>query len=154
MDPHRHPAVTAFLQRFSSMMALEGLPVPAGRMLGLLFVQGRDLTAEELARQLSISRSNVSTTVRLLETLGLVERFRLPGERKDRFRLPEEPFRPLLGASVVRAVRMRDSVLECREELPPELLPAGERLGDLARFFGFAADWLARMHQEWTPEAE
>jgi DNA-binding transcriptional ArsR family regulator len=149
MHPSAHPAVQAFLDRFSAMMEPEGLPRPAGRMLALFFADGGELTAEQLAERLGISRSNVSTTVRLLESLGVVERSRRPGERQDVFRLPADPFLPLLRASVARATRMRDMVGACRAELPRSLGAAGERLGALEGFFGHAAGWLADMEAAW-----
>ncbi len=149
MRPSDHPAVRDFLDRFSAMMEPEGLPRPAGRMLGLLFAEGGELTAEQLAERLQISRSNVSTTVRVLESLGVVERTRRPGERQDLFRLPPDPFVPMLRASVLRAARMRDMVGACRADLPKSLRDAGERLGALEGFFAHAAGWLGDMEAAW-----
>lgn len=151
MRPSEHPAVQEFLDRFSTLMEPEGLPRPAGRMLGLFFAEGGEQTAEELAQRLQISRSNVSTTVRLLESLGVVERTRRPGERHDRFRLYADPFAPMLRASVLRAARMREMVGACRAELPANLRGASDRLGTLEAFFGHAAGWLARMEADWEP---
>jgi DNA-binding transcriptional regulator GbsR (MarR family) len=151
MRPSEHPAVQEFLDRFSTLMEPEGLPRPAGRMLGLFFAEGGEQTAEELARRLQISRSNVSTTVRVLESLGVVERTRRPGERHDRFRLYADPFVPMLRASVLRAARMRDMVGACRAELPPRLREASDRLAALQAFFGHAAGWLAQMEAAWVP---
>lgn len=149
MRLHDHPAVRDFLDRFSLMMEAEGLPRQAGRMLGLFFAEGTEQTADALASKLGISRSNVSTTVRLLEALGVVERTRRPGERQDFFRLPADPFVPLLRAGVMRADRMRATVAECRAGIPRSLASASARLGDLERFFGFAAGWLGDMEQDW-----
>lgn len=133
------------------MMEPEGLPRPAGRMLALFFADGGELTAEELAGRLGISRSNVSTTVRVLESLGVVERARRPGERQDRFRLPPDPFVPMLRASVLRASRMRDMVGATRADLPRSLRDAAERLGALQTFFAHAAGWLDDMQAAWPP---
>lgn len=149
MRASQHPAVVEFLDRFSAMMEPEGLPRPAGRMLGLFFVEGGPFTAEELSERLQISRSNVSTTVRLLESLGVVHRTRMPGERTDRFRLHDDPFVPMLQASVMRANRMRTLVRECRSALPASLKPAAQRLRPLEQFFGHAAEWLAGMAGAW-----
>ncbi|HEY0930594.1 MAG TPA: MarR family transcriptional regulator [Gemmatimonas sp.] len=149
MRASQHPTVVDFLDRFSAMMEPEGLPRPAGRMLGLFFVEVGPLTAEELSEQLQISRSNVSTTVRMLESLGVVHRTRLPGERTDRFRLHDDPFVPMLQASVARAERMRELVKGCRSALPASLKPAAQRLRPLEQFFGHAAQWLTEMAGAW-----
>lgn len=151
MHPSDHPAVQDFMDRFSTMMEPEGLPRPAGRMLALFFADGGEMTAEELAERLHISRSNVSTTVRLLESLGVVERSRRSGERQDRFRLPPDPFLPMLRASVARAARMRDLVGSTREGLPRSLKGAAGRLSTLEEFFGHAEGWLAEMQADWPP---
>ena len=150
MQPHEHPAVRDFLDRFSAMLEGEGLPRGPARMLGLLFVIGGERTAEEMSEALGISRSNVSTSVRLLESYGLVERRRHAGERHDVFRLPPEPFVPMLAAGVARAARMRDMVGECRAALPPALDDASARLADLQQYFGFAAGWLGAMLTDWA----
>ena len=150
MQPHEHPAVREFLDRFSAMLEGEGLPRGPARMLGLLFITGGEQTAEAMSDALGVSRSNVSTSVRLLESYGLVERRRHAGERHDVFRLPPEPFVPMLAAGVARASRMRDLVGECRAALPPSLGDASDRLAELQQYFGFAAGWLATMLTDWT----
>ena len=45
-------------------------------------------TAEEIGKAVQISQANVSTTMRTLEALGLVERVSLPGQRRIHYRIP------------------------------------------------------------------
>lgn len=153
MDNKLPTSVEQFLDRFSQAMASEGLPRPAGRILGLMFVENRDVSAAELSEKLQISRSNVSGNVRVLENFGLLERTRPAGERQDLFRLPADPFIPLLVAGAARAKRVKNLVAECRSELGSELGNANSRLKDLENFFGHASQWLEGMQNSW-PESQ
>ena len=70
-------------------MALEGLGMPriAGRVLSALLVADPlEQTAEQLSKTLQASRGAVSGGTTMLTTMGLIERRRRPGDRKDYFR--------------------------------------------------------------------
>lgn len=145
-------SVLTFLDRFSAMMEAEGLPRPAGRVLALLFVTGESYTAQRLASALEMSRSHLSGAVRLLESLGVIERARRPGSRLEDIRLPADPFPPLLAASVARARRMQELVAGARADLPKKLRPAGTRMAELEAFFTHAGVWLEQMASDWPPQ--
>ncbi|MBW2277109.1 MAG: MarR family transcriptional regulator, partial [Deltaproteobacteria bacterium] len=68
----------------------EGLGGPrmAGRLIGWLMVTDEPhFTAAGLAEVLQESKGSISTTTRLLEHGGMLERFTIPGDRKAYFRL-------------------------------------------------------------------
>ena len=70
-------------------MALEGFGMPriAGRVLSALLVADPpEQTAEQLAATLQASRGAISGGTTTLMTMGLIERRRRPGDRKDYFR--------------------------------------------------------------------
>lgn len=70
-------------------MILEGFGLPrmAGRVFGaLLIADPPEQTAEDLTTTLQASRGGISGATTLLETMGLIERTRKPGDRKDYFR--------------------------------------------------------------------
>ncbi len=69
-------------------MLLEGFGMPriAGRVLSALLVADPpEQTAEQLAATLTASRGAVSSGTTTLVTMGLIERRRRPGDRKDYF---------------------------------------------------------------------
>ncbi|MDQ1287121.1 MAG: hypothetical protein QG622_686 [Actinomycetota bacterium] len=68
-----------------------GLSRTAGRVMGWLLV-GPDAEAGELAGHLAVAKSSMSVALRQLDQAGLVERYRLPGTRRDRYRLAEDVF--------------------------------------------------------------
>lgn len=81
---HRFPlnAQTGrFVETLGAMWEGYGLPRGAGRIFGLLLLAARALSAEEISATLHVSRSSVSTDVRELLSIGLVERIRVPGDR-------------------------------------------------------------------------
>ena len=70
-------------------MVLESLGVTriAARVLSALLVASPpEQTAEQLAATLQASRGAISGGTTMLETMGLIERKRRPGDRKDYFR--------------------------------------------------------------------
>ncbi|HEX5164021.1 MAG TPA: MarR family transcriptional regulator [Thermomicrobiales bacterium] len=59
-----------------------------GRILGLLMVaDAPELSAEEIADTLKVSRGSISQSTRILIQLGMVRRTSRPGERRDYFQL-------------------------------------------------------------------
>ncbi|MGA5761276.1 GbsR/MarR family transcriptional regulator [Nonomuraea bangladeshensis] len=70
-----------------------GLSRTAGRVMGwLLAAETGDADAPELAEALAVAKSSMSVALRQLEQAGLVERFRVRGGRRDRYRLVEDVF--------------------------------------------------------------
>lgn len=62
----------------------------AGRLWGLLVIADEPhLSAAELGDRLGASAGSVSTATRVLTSLGLIERVRLPGDRRGYFRVRE-----------------------------------------------------------------
>ena len=69
------------------VMEAFGLPRMPGRVFGALLVADPpEQTAEELADTLQASRGAISGATTLLEAMGLIDRTRKPGDRKDYFR--------------------------------------------------------------------
>ena len=56
-----------------------------GRIFGLLYLQSRPLSLEEIARELDQSKGNISLNVRGLVDWHLVHRRDVPGSRKDHY---------------------------------------------------------------------
>lgn len=81
--------------------ALFGLSHPAGRCFSAIWRAAQAPCADELTAVLGLSRSNVSTALKELRDWGLIARARAPGDRKEYFTAPPEPwevFRIMLAA--------------------------------------------------------
>lgn len=77
-----------FVEQLGIGLESSGLPRAAGRMLAWLMVcDPPEQTADDLATALVASRGGVSTTVRLLVQMQLVERVGRAGERRSYYRV-------------------------------------------------------------------
>ncbi|MCB1156364.1 MAG: hypothetical protein H7A25_21275 [Leptospiraceae bacterium] len=75
------------LMQFIDKMGLfyESLAIPriGGRIAGLMLVIDKPISASEIAAILQVSKSSVSSNIRMLLLSGVAEIVRLTGERKD-----------------------------------------------------------------------
>ena len=110
-----------YIERFSSVLVAAGIPAMQARVfVALLVTDSGRLTAAELAGQLRVSPAAVSGGVRYLIQLGLVHKERVPGSRRDYYRMPDDVWSDMF--------RLRDQVMQrwatlVREGI--ELLGAG-----------------------------
>ena len=142
------PAVE-FIESLGLITEADGLPRIAGRMLGLLIVEPGPFRFDELAERLHVSRASISTNTRLLERLGLVERFTRPGERKDLFRLGQDPYGRLLTHQLERMRRIRETARNCLEALDEESEIGRRRLDAMTVFYELAIEGTQRLLDEW-----
>ena len=149
MGARDEEAVAAYLERFASVLVAAGIPGMAARVLAALHVtdEGR-LSAAELGQLLQISPAAVSGAVRYLAGIGLVHKERVPGSRRDYYRMPGNMWDDLL--------RMRDQVMSRWTALVREGIDlvgpdtaAGERLAEQASFLEFASKELGEILDRW-----
>lgn len=88
----------------------------------LLIVSPNPLTVDEIMERLQISRGNASMSLRDLMDWGIVRRFRMPGERKDRYSSEADPWQMFMRVARERKRReldpTADAIRECIEKLP------------------------------------
>ncbi|QNE17467.1 MarR family transcriptional regulator [Kribbella qitaiheensis] len=90
-------AVSQFVERFASVMANSGVPSMSARVMGRMLVSPTGtMTASELAETLQISQPAVSGAVRQLIQVAFISRERLPGSRKDHYRIRDDVFASIL----------------------------------------------------------
>lgn len=84
---------STFVEEASLYFERLGLSRTAGRIVGWLLATDTDgADAPELCTVLGVAKSSVSVALRRLVQAGLVERFRVFGGRRDRYRLAEDVF--------------------------------------------------------------
>ena len=138
-----------YIERFTAVLVAAGLPpMPARVYVALLVTDSGRLSAAELARMLRISPAAVSGAVRYLILVGLVHKERVPGSRRDYYRLPGNMWDDLL--------KMRDQVMSrwsalAREgiELVGPDTAAGARLCEQAAFLEFVSKELSEVLTRW-----
>jgi DNA-binding transcriptional regulator GbsR (MarR family) len=138
-----------YIERFAAVLVAAGFPpMPARVFVALLITDSGRLTAAELAEVLRISPAAVSGGVRYLIQLGLVHKERVPGSRRDYYRMPGHVWDDML--------RLRDQVMSRWTALVREGIdlvgrdtPAGARLTEHAAFFEFVSHELAEVLKRW-----
>ena len=114
---HRPPTARArctrkdFVERFAVAKEADGLPRIAGRIFGLLLTAERDLSLDEIAKELGASKGSASVNTRLLEQSGFIERVSRPGDRRDYYSISPDLFERTMGERLARWHRLHDIVI-------------------------------------------
>jgi DNA-binding transcriptional regulator GbsR (MarR family) len=103
----------AFVERWSRILAAEGLPPVAGRMWAWLLVcEPPEQTAEQIAHAIGASRGAISGAARMLEPSGLILRTKRRGDRREYWRSSPDA---MISVMEAKERQMRPS-LEVLEE--------------------------------------
>ena len=138
-----------YIERFASVMVAAGMPpMPSRVFVALMVTDSGRLTAAELAEMLRISPAAVSGAVRYLIQLGLVHKERVPGSRRDYYRLPDNVWHDMLRLRDQVMARWTALVREGIDLVGPDT-PAGARLAEHAAFFEFVAKELPEVLTRW-----
>jgi DNA-binding transcriptional regulator GbsR (MarR family) len=138
-----------YIERFAAVLVAAGFPpMPARVFVALVVSEDGRLTAADLAATLRISPAAVSGAVRYLIQVGLVHKERVPGSRRDYYRMPGNMWDDLL--------RMRDQVMSRWGALVREGIDlvgpdtaAGARMAEQAAFLEFATQEMAGLLTRW-----
>ena len=138
-----------YVERFASVLVAAGFPpMPARVFVALLVTDSGRLTAADLAGILQVSPAAVSGGVRYLIQLGLVHKERVPGSRRDYYRMPDDVWSDLFRLRDQVMQRWAALVREGIELLGPDT-PAGARLTQHATFFEFVSRELPEVLKRW-----
>jgi DNA-binding transcriptional regulator GbsR (MarR family) len=141
--------VLAYVERFASVLVAAGIPVMSARILAALHVtdSGR-LSAAELGGMLQISPAAVSGAVRYLSGIGLVHKERVPGSRRDYYRMPPNVWQEVVRMQSLVVVRWSKMLAEGVDVVGPGT-PAGERMAEYATFFDFVTGEYSGLLDSW-----
>ncbi len=134
--------VRQFVEHWGVMARSWGINATMGELFALLYITGRDWSADELRAHLKVSRGNVSMNLRELITWGVVHKVHRRGERREFYRAESDVwmlFRRILMERKRRELDPTLAVLDQtahRIETNPELRPVRDRVVALQRFFG------------------
>jgi DNA-binding transcriptional regulator GbsR (MarR family) len=138
-----------YLERFASVLVAAGIPaMPARVFVALLVTDSGRLTAAELAEVLRVSPAAVSGAVRYLTQLNLVHRERVPGSRRDYYRMPDDIWSDMFQLRNQVMQRWAALIREGIELAGPDT-PAGARLAEHATFFEFVSREMPEVLKRW-----
>src|SRR5438552_6473590 len=127
-----------FILHWGEMGTRWGINRTVAQIHALLFLSPRPLPAEEIATTLAIARSNVSNSLRELQSWGIVRIVHVLGDRRDHFESLKDVWEMFRIIREERKRREIDPTLrvlqECVADLdpkrsaphPPRANPAGE----------------------------
>lgn len=139
--PPAEPLIRKFVEHWGLMARSWGINSSMGELFALLYITGSDWTAEDLRRQLGVSRGNVSMNLRELLAWGVVHKVHRSGERRELFRAETEVwtlFRKILRERKRRELEPSLRVLDEASLLAgrhADLQGIQERIEALRRFF-------------------
>ncbi len=143
---------TEAAERMALTLTQSGMQKATARVLAaLLFAESASVTAPELAEQLGISSGSVSGAIKMLSTVGLIERVPAPGSRREHYRLRDGAWATLMSAQngVVKA--MFEAADQGIAATGPDSA-AARRLGEMRDFYGFMFRELPALVERWRAE--
>jgi DNA-binding transcriptional regulator GbsR (MarR family) len=146
------PEELRYVEDVGGYMESLGSTRMAGRVWGTLLISEEpELSAPELGERLGTSAGSISTATRALLALGMVERRRRPGDRKDYFAIRPDSYLTL--------IRRREHVIELFTDLVRRGLDiVGDaelprrRLTEFDEFYTWLSERFHGLIEEWYRE--
>lgn len=142
------PTMQRLILHWGEMGSRWGLNRSVAQIYAVLFFSPGTLTADDIASALSLARSNVSTSIRELQSWGVVRVVPKLGDRRDHYEALEDVWVTLQRVAAERRRKELDPTIEIlRETLGQDGeetqadLYLRERAADLLDFLGVVAVW-------------
>jgi DNA-binding transcriptional regulator GbsR (MarR family) len=118
---HLTPVMKRFVLHWGEMGTRWGVNRTVAQVHALLYLAPTPLAAEEIAETLSVARSNVSTSLKELQSWGLVTVAHVLGDRRDHFVARSDTWEMLLTILEQRKRREIEPTLNVLRECVAEM---------------------------------
>ena len=136
-------------EELALVLTNHGLQRMTARVLAtLLFTEQPSLTMGDLAGQLRASNGAISTAIKMLSSVGLVERTPAPGSRREHFRLRDDAWAVLYTNQNEVLSAMRRAAESGIDATAPDSL-AGRRLTEMRDFYDFLLGEIPGLLERW-----
>ena len=146
----RDQSARQFIEQVALHLEASGLPLMAGRLLGLLLISNPPAqSSRQLIEQLSASKGSISTNTRLLMRMALVEKVAVPGSRSTHFQVQPGAWEKLMEQQMEHITNFRallDEGLALIDTSPP---PLRRRLEDTRDFYAFFEQEFPQLLHRW-----
>lgn len=142
------PTIEKYILHWGEMGTRWGTNRTVSQIHALLYLSPKPLPADEIAKLLSIARSNVSTSIRELQNYGVVKTTHVLGDRRDHFEATTDMWELFLQIVEERKKReidptlsvLRDCVLsaDSDEDMDPI---TKERMKNVLTFMENMTNW-------------
>lgn len=139
----------ATAEQLALVLANHGLQRMTARVLAsLLFTESATMTAGELAVRLQASTGAISGAIKMLTSVGLVERVPAPGSRRDHYRLRDDAWAVLYtNQNEVLAAMQKAAEAGIAATGPRSL--ARQRLSQMRDFYDFLLAEIPSLLEQW-----
>src|SRR5262245_54157824 len=114
------PVVQKFVLHWGEMGTRWGINRTVAQVHALLYVSTQPLHAEDITNALGVARSNVSTSLKELQSWGLVKVVHVLGDRRDHFESLRDPWEMLRQVLDERKRREVDPTIDLLRECVAE----------------------------------
>jgi len=149
---HLSPVMTRFILHWGEMGSRWGVNRTVAQIHALLYLAPGPLPAEEIAETLNVARSNVSTSLKDLQTWGLVSIAHVMNDRRDHFATRSDPWDMLVTIMEQRKRREIEPTLnflrDCARELASDRETPKEAKARIENMLGFLTNvttWFVQM---------
>jgi DNA-binding transcriptional regulator GbsR (MarR family) len=151
-DKKLAPAVERFILHWGDMGDQWGVNRSVSQIHGLLYLAEKPLTAEDIAEQLGMARSNVSNSIKELLSWNLIRRVPIMGDRRDHFEAETDIWEVAARIAAGRKQREIDPAIEALRACvadaagDPKISPvASRRLKEMLAFTETVDGWFTQM---------
>lgn len=146
------PAVEKYVLHWGEMGTRWGTNRTVAQIQALLYLSPQPLRADEIVDLLSVARSNVSTSIRELQSYGLVKMTHMLGDRRDYFESPSdvwELFRVIIAQRKQRELNptlsmLRVVAVEVVDEEQTDPITK-ERIKNMLQFVETTSNWYEKI---------
>jgi DNA-binding transcriptional regulator GbsR (MarR family) len=146
------PVMQRFILHWGEMGSRWGVNRTVAQIHALLYLAPRPLPADEIAETLNVARSNVSTSLKDLQSWGLVSVSHVMSDRRDHFTTRSDPWYMLVTIMEQRKRRELEPTLnflrECERELESDNETPKEakvRIENMLEFLTNVTTWFDQM---------
>jgi DNA-binding transcriptional regulator GbsR (MarR family) len=148
------PVKQKFILHWGEMGTKWGINRTVAQIHALLFISPQPLNADNIVETLGVARSNVSTSLKELQSWGIVKMVHILGDKRDHFESMKdvwEMFRVVLNERKRREIdptmQMLDECIADAEKNKATDAYTEQRLRDLREFFGTTSAWYSQVCQ-------
>ena len=152
--PPLSPVMQKFILHWGEMGTRWGVNRTVAQIHALLYLSEKPLHAEEIAETLNVARSNVSNSLRELQSWSLVRTVHVLGERRDHFETSDDVWELFTIVMDERKKREVDPTVRLLNDLVEEVKTdraagpvVAQRLTDLRDFAATTAVWYAQVRR-------
>ena len=153
------PVEQKFILHWGEMGTRWGINRTVAQIHALLYLAPRPLNAEDISSTLGVARSNVSTSLKELQSWRIVKLVHVLGDKRDHFESLKDPwdlFRIVLDERKRREIDptlhvLRECIAEAEKDKATDEY-AEQRLRELAGFFETTSSWYEQL-RAWPTDA-